>query len=270
MSSITHNIHPIATIFKNINLLEFRFNHISSIDYPHVSDCNYFFPTKNRHSQYITNTDYSNSITPIPYQDSNLSFFLHIDRGNDTDLRPWSEKYNDPDFIITHYKLFEITGETRYWKDNKPQYPRTCLRPYHTDESLLLPSYESIPIDVSNPINETGTDRERRLLNYRQNRCIWGLLDCHCSTNGGSLCIRKLNKGPPCIYGDGYRPTQLVNLRKDTSKSLKIRIESMNHIELTYWYFFQRLPIQIINKYYSIDEIKSFINTIKYHKITKL
>ena len=125
---------------------------------------------------------------------------------------------NDPDFIITHYKLFEITGETRYWKDNTPQYPRTCLRPYHTDESLLLPSYESIPIDVSNPINETGTDRERRLLNYRQNRCIWGLLDCHCSTNGGSLCIRKLNKGPPCIYGDGYRPTQLVNLRKDTSK----------------------------------------------------
>jgi hypothetical protein len=42
--------------------------------------------------------------------------------------------------------------------------------------------------------NETGTDYARRYLEYTKNSCIWGLLDCDCSSSG-CHCLKVQNEG---------------------------------------------------------------------------
>ena len=60
--------------------------------------------------------------------------------------------------------------------------------------------------------NETGTDYSRRYLEYTKNACIWGLLDCNCSSTGGT-CLKVQNEGPNrSWYGFGLDSGKIVGL----------------------------------------------------------
>ena len=77
-----------------------------------------------------------------------------------------------------------------------------------------------------------------RYLEYTKNSCIWGLLDCDCSSNGGS-CLKIQNDSANCsLYmfdSDDDDDGKIVSICTDLSNTLEAR---MNRYKDTYLLIF--------------------------------
>lgn len=82
--------------------------------------------------------------------------------------------------------------------------------------------------------NETGTDYARRYLEYTKNSCIWGLLDCDCSSNG-CPCLKiqndSANRSLYMFDSDHDDDGKIVSICTDLSNTLEAR---MNRYKDTY------------------------------------
>ena len=82
-------------------------------------------------------------------------------------------------------------------------------------------------ISCLNDDNETGTDYARKYLEYTKNSCIWGLLDCDCSSSGCE-CLKVQNEGPNRDwYGHGIEG-KIGSLGTVSKETLKYRINTLN------------------------------------------
>ena len=164
--------HPCANLILNevINNKEFRFRHVPpTLSSGYCSyDCNGLFPKKNGYQ-------YNHLGTKQIHPDDNCTFFF------------WQEYFeweseessrNNPEWIHSWKCHYIFDGQTNYWN---------CARPkYDTDTN-------KIPIECDSPNDETTTDRSRRYVHYRKERCSWGLKNCVCSASGGQ-CDKLLNE----------------------------------------------------------------------------
>ena len=170
------NSHKIAHIIQKglIDDREFRFNHVTFLDWS--NDCNLFFPTIHGY--------HWNDPRRGTHPDKDKSFFFW------RDYDEWSsypgnlpEEDNNPEWLISHHKLYVFDGSTHFWESGIPRYSEILS---DWDQSSWKGDRE-VPIGCIDPDDETPTDRDRRYTYYRKNTCIWGLLDCPCNSTG-SLC----------------------------------------------------------------------------------
>jgi hypothetical protein len=181
-------IHPLAEIFTNEVINHptgYKFNSVCCLAYPWVHDCNLFFPIKYGNGW----DEYGRK---IPHPDDNKSFFFWrtYDSYDDYDTT-----HKNPEFLHSWWENYILDGTSKY---------------NYQDE---------YPIEVLHPDDETPNDRERRYLQYRKNACIWGLLDCHC-TSSGSPCMKIENERYGCSYGS----RQFVSISTDQSSTLEARM----------------------------------------------
>lgn len=181
-------MHPLAQIFTDQVLNHptgYSFNTVSCLDYPWVHDCNLFFPVKNGYNW----DEYGRK---IPHPDDNKTFFFWRTYSQP---QSYEESRDDPEYIHSHWELFVLDGTSKY-------------------------NYEQeVPIEVLRPDDETPTDRQRRYLQYRKNECIWGLLDCHCSTTGPP-CLKIENERYQCSCEEG----KIYSLSTDLDNTLEARM----------------------------------------------
>ena len=83
-----------------------------------------------------------------------------------------------------------------------------------------------IPLEVMSPQDETTTDIFKRRLHYRRNMCVWGLLDCNCSSNG--IC-HKIESGRKCSCGFGG-DAKIYSLGTDQSNTLEARMTRLQEV----------------------------------------
>lgn len=181
-------IHPLAEIFTNEVINHptgYKFNTVTCLDYPWVHECNLFFPTKNGNGW----DEYGRK---IPHPDDNKTFFLWRTYES---YEGYDATHTNPEFIHSWWELFILDGTSRY---------------NYQDE---------YPVEVLHEEDETPTDRQRRHLQYRKNLCIWGLLDCRCSSNG-CLCLKLENQR----YGCDYNMRQIVSISTDQGNTLAARM----------------------------------------------
>ena len=169
------NGNKVAQIIQEelIDNPEFRFNHIDYLDWS--QDCNIFFPTKHGYDW----EDPRRGTHP----DKNKSFFFWRDY-DDYSTYPgnFPDEARNPEWMISHHRLFVFDGTTNYWVGSTPKY----------GEILKVDLWENygwfgdreVPIACIDQDDETPTDRDRRYTYYRTNTCIWGLLDCSCNETG--------------------------------------------------------------------------------------
>ena len=85
-----------------------------------------------------------------------------------------------------------------------------------------------IPIGVLRHDDETATDYHRRSLHYRRNKCVWGLLDCNCSSSG--VCS-KVESASACSCGfAGSGNGRLMSLGVDQSQTLEARMNRLQEV----------------------------------------
>jgi len=160
---------------------KYKFNHVSfdSVTWPKsyhmLFECNGFFPKKNGYS-YDDKRQIYNGGSGHP--DDKYTFFFWKQYNTITDS-------DDPDYLHSWYKQYELDGSTNYWNNDISNYNDYCLES-NCDYFIYFSSqsYTFIPIEVCAPDDETPTDKFRRYNYYTKNKCIWALKDCDCSTNG--------------------------------------------------------------------------------------
>ena len=89
-----------------------------------------------------------------------------------------------------------------------------------------------IPLEVMSPDDETNTDIFKRRLHYRRNICVWGLLDCHCTS---SAVCSKIESGRtcPCGFdgnGNGNGNGRVYSLGTDQSNTLESRMTKLQEV----------------------------------------
>jgi len=148
---------------------EFSFNHIDYLNWS--NDCNLFFPTKNGYGW--------NDPRRGTHPDKDKSFFFW------RDYDEWStypgnspEKHYNPEWMISHHRLFVFDGTTNFWDGSIPKYGEILTE---WDDTGWVGDRD-VPIACLDHHDETPTDRDRRYTYYRTNSCIWGLLDCGCNS----------------------------------------------------------------------------------------
>ena len=197
----------VAQIIRDglINDREFRFNHIESVDYHWVIECNGFFPTKYGYSYNDSRSNYNGG---GGHPDDQKSFFLWQEYdsydsypGHENDrTKQVDSNYRNPEWLTSHHELFIFDGTTNYWEGSVPKYGEKLS---DWDDTNFFGD-RLVPISVMGPDNETPTDRDRRYTYYRQTECIWGLLNCDCSSNGcpcHKVETEYYRNGGSCICG---------------------------------------------------------------------
>ena len=177
----------IAIIIRDgvINDPEFRFNHMTDSDVHWEVDgergvyaCNLFFPTK---WGYQWSDPRHRSQGGEGHPDEGKSFFFWRDYNNWEQLNEQDDpNYRDPEWLISHHRLYVFDGSNNFWDGSTPKYGERLLD--WPDKDFF--GDRSVPNGCLSPDNETPTDRDRRHTYYRQTTCVWGLLNCHCSSNG--------------------------------------------------------------------------------------
>ena len=151
-----------------------------------------FARTKTESDQYVTRC-----LTREDVYDSNTTHLIIILNPGIIDIDPYSELCYDLSDSRTIYGKFDIDEQAE------------------------------IPIAVLGPEDETATDYHRRNLHYRRNQCVWGLLDCRCSSSG--IC-NKVESGRACCCGfGGPGGGKVISLGTDQSQTLEAR---MNRLEV--------------------------------------
>ena len=126
-----------------------------------------------------------------PHRDKDKSFFFWKDYSIETS---YEEHREDPEYMISHWRLFVLDGASNFWNGDKPDYStgRGCLQPNYDDDDLLKSPIENVPISCFAPEDETATDYNRRQLHYCKEKCSWALIDnCVCSSSGVCSKIEK-------------------------------------------------------------------------------
>ena len=314
--------HPLANAIQTelIDNPSFSFNSVSCLDHHWVHDCNLFFPKK---TGYSYDEKFGSRVKDV---DKDKSYFLW--RTYDSDI---PSRYNDPERLISHWKLFVLDGIVNYnysynikiiieldvpfktlthddistiktqtidnlgisidtikttsinkagvyeksWivdnldssrqrvfartKTESDQYIRGCLseeavfdentshmiiilksgsidiNPYCelsyslSDSRTIYGKFDideqaEIPIEACGDDDETATDYHRRYLHYRRNLCVWGLLDCVCSSS--NVCMKVLN-GRASSFGYN-RYSRVMSLGTDISNTLETRMHRLD------------------------------------------
>ena len=187
-----------------INDKEFRFNHLESRDVHWevegdngIYECNGFFPTRNGY-EWDDPRQKRNGGPGHP--DDKKSFFFWRDYDSYHTDDP---NFRTPDWMSSHHRLFVFDGTTNYWDGSVPKYGNKLSD--WEDHYFVVDRL--VPISVMGPDDETPTDRDRRYTYYRQNECIWGLLNCKCSYNGGpcqKVETEYYRNGGSCGCGFGF------------------------------------------------------------------
>ena len=146
-----------------------------------------FARTKTESDQYVTRC-----LTREDVYDANTTHLIIILNPGIIDVDPYSELSYDLSDSRTLYGKFDIDEQAE------------------------------IPIGVLGPEDETATDYHRRNLHYRRNQCVWGLLDCNCSSSG--VC-NKVENGRTCCCGfGGPEGGKVMSLGTDQSQTLEARM----------------------------------------------
>jgi hypothetical protein len=154
-----------------------------------------FARTKTESDNYITRC-----LTREPVVDSNKTHMILILNPGIIDFDPYSELCYDLSDSRTLYGKFDMDEQAK------------------------------IPIGVLGPDDETATDYHRRNLHYRRNQCVWGLLDCNCSSSG--VCL-KVENGRDCCCGfGGPGGGKVMSLGTDQSQTLEARMDRFTATEV--------------------------------------
>jgi len=147
-----------------------------------------FARTKTESDQYVTRC-----LTKKDIYDANTTHMIIILNPGIIDVDPYSELCYDLSDSRTLYGKFDMDEQAK------------------------------IPIGVLGPDDETATDYHRRNLHYRRNQCVWGLLDCRCSSSG--IC-NKVENGRACCSG-GPGGGKVMSLGTDQSQTLEARMHRL-------------------------------------------
>lgn len=137
---------------------------------------------------------------------------------------------NDPVFNTQHTHIIIVLNPGVYEYDPysellyKLSKNRTVYGEFDLDEEA------SILMEVLGPDDETPTDYHRRYLHYRRNECVWGLLDCHCSSSG--ICLKIENGRGGCSCGFGSGGGKIMNLGTDPLHTLEARMDRLTATEV--------------------------------------
>ena len=240
-SSASSTLHPLAKIFQDAVLTpdsNFKFNHVSLFE--DGINCNVWFPQKNCYNSiYYTDPSFPEELKNTdqlyyypPHPDKDKSFFFWKDYSSKS---PYQEHKDNPEYMISNWRLFVLDGSVRFWDGSTPDYTseRWCLRPNYDDHDLVKPTIEDVPIGCFEPDNETATDYNRRQLYYRKERCSWALLaDCNCTES--SVCSKVENE----LYeknhdtdNDKYYTPTMISLGTNVNSLLGARMAALDASE---------------------------------------